>query len=238
MNSPAAKPDLLLLPGMMCDLRLWADVADALDRQAALHYGDLSQDASIDAMAARVLDSAPRRFHLCGFSMGGYVARKIVAMAPDRVQSLILMNTSSVGSTPEDMSRRRDMARLVAERPFNSLTKANLRKSVHPERAGDAALLDRIQAMALDLGKDAFMRQLTLERADSGPTLGTIACPTLVITCEDDLLRTVAESRTLAEGIAGARLEIVTDCGHMTPLERPAELSALLSDWIQTCPTH
>jgi len=235
MNSAAPKPDLLLLPGMMCDERLWADVAPRLGRSATLHYGDLSRDASIPAMAARVLKGAPERFHLGGFSMGGYVAREIVATAPERVQSLILMNTSSVGSTPDDVARRRDMAALFAARPFNGLTTANLKKSVHPDRAGDAALLDHIQDMARGLGKDVFMRQLILEREDGGPSLGSIACPTLVVTCTDDLLRTVEESRTLAVGTPGARLEIIPDCGHMTPLERPDALGTLIEEWLDTC---
>lgn len=232
-----ALPDLVLLPGMMCDHRLWAAVAGPLGPHAALHYGDLSGDDSIAAMAASVLAAAPQRFHLGGFSMGGYVAREIVAQAPDRVLSLILMNSSAAGSTPDDMARRRDMARLVAERPFNGLTQANLKKSVHPARAGDTSLLGHIQTMARELGKDVFMRQLVLERADGRPTLGDIACPTLVIACADDLLRTVDESRVLADGIPGARLEVIADCGHMTPMECPDDLNALLIEWLKSCPT-
>ncbi len=238
MNSPAGKPDLVLLPGMMCDARLWADMASSLGHHANLHYGDLTQDSDIAAMAGRVLADTPERFHLCGFSMGGYVAREIVAQAPGRVRSLMLINSSAAGTTADDLARRRDMARLVRDRPFTGLTAANLKKSVHPSRADDAMLIGRIQEMARDLGKDVFMRQLVLTRDGSGATLAEIRCPTLVLAATGDRLRSVAESETLADGIPDARLVVFDDCGHMTPLERPEDLNALIIDWLSECPIN
>lgn len=231
-KSARALPDLILLPGTMCDARLWADMTPLLTPHATLHHGDLSQDETIAAIARRVLADAPEKFHLCGFSMGGYVAREIALMAPDRVQTLVLVNTSSAGIAADAMARRQDMAKLLAGRPFPGLTRANLRKSVHPARADDTALLERIQEMAVSLGGEVFARQLRLPRGDGRESLARIECPTLVVAARDDKLRTLDESRTLADGIPGARLEVIEDCGHMTPFERPDILAKLLIDWI------
>jgi pimeloyl-ACP methyl ester carboxylesterase len=227
-----ALPDLILLPGTMCDARLWADMTPVLAPHARLHHGDLTQDDTIAAIATRVLAAAPEKFHLCGFSMGGYVAREIVLAAPKRAQTLVLVNTSSAGITVDAMARRQDMAKLLEGRPFPGLTRANLRKSVHPARADDASLLDRIQEMAVGLGGEVFARQLRLPRGDGRESLARIECPTLVVAARDDTLRTLDESRTLADGIPGARLEVIEDCGHMTPFERPDVLAQLLIDWI------
>ncbi len=225
-------PPLVLLPGMMCDARLWADMAPQLGAHAALHYGDLTLDDTLAAMAGRVLATAPDRFHLCGFSMGGYVAREIVLTASERVLSLILVNTSSAGTGPEELARHRDMARLVEAGPFTGLTRGNLKKSVDPGREHDSALLDRIQQMARDLGPTVFARQLRLVRDDGRVRLADIACPTLVVAARGDRLRGIEDSRILAAGIPSARLEIMENCGHMTPLERPEALNALIVDWL------
>jgi pimeloyl-ACP methyl ester carboxylesterase len=231
-NTERARPDLVLLPGTMCDARLWADMVPLLAPHATLHHGDLTLDETIAAITRRLLADVPEKFHLCGFSMGGYVAREIALTAPDRVQTLVLVNTSSAGITTDAMVRRHDMARLLEGRPFPGLTRANLRKSVHPARADDTTLLERIQEMAVSLGGEVFARQLRLPRGDGRESLARIGCPALVVAARDDKLRTLDESRTLADGIPGARLEIIEECGHMTPFERPDVLAKLLIDWI------
>ena len=70
---PARVP-LLLLPGLLCDQRLWRDQARDLGDIAEPSIPDLTLDDSVSAMAKRVLDAAPERFALAALSMGGYVA--------------------------------------------------------------------------------------------------------------------------------------------------------------------
>lgn len=229
------KPHLLLLPGMMCDHRLWDLVLPKLREQTEPVFGDLSNGATIPEMAAGVLAKAPPSFHLCGFSMGGFVAREIALTHPDRVRSLVLINTSARGTTPSDINRRQDMIRMLADRPYNGITRSNLTRSVHEDRADDTALLDRIQEMAKDLGKEVFLRQLALVRDDGHLELADIACRTLVLFARHDRLRSLDESRALADGIPGARFRIIEDGGHMTPLEHPDILGDILAEWIDEC---
>src|SRR5215510_3293062 len=87
-------PDVLLLPGLLCDERLWAAQAKALARSARFHTPDLAPFDSIARMADAVLGQAPGRFALAGFSMGGWVALEVVARAPDRVSRLALLSTA------------------------------------------------------------------------------------------------------------------------------------------------
>ena len=229
------KPHLLLLPGMMCDHRLWDLMVPKLRRHAEPVFGDLSKGATIPEMAAQVLADAPASFHLCGFSMGGFVAREIALTQPERVRSLVLINTSARGTTASDISRRQDMIRMLADRPYNGVTRSNLTRSVHETRAADTALLDRIQEMALGLGKDVFLRQLALVRDDGHLELADIACPALVLFARHDRLRSLDESRALADGIPGAQFRIIEDGGHMTPLEHPDILGDILTEWIDEC---
>lgn len=225
-------PDILLLPGFMLDATLWDDMQDGLAQLGHLHFGDLGQDDAIAKMALRVLETAPDRFILIGFSMGGYVAQAIALRAPQRVIALALLNTSARQNSSDEIARNQAQVELAKRMPFKGLTTRALASSVHPERANDRGLLERLQAMALGNGKDVFIRQLSALRSDGYGDLHNIACPTLIVASRNDQLRSVDEAEQMAQRIASSTLVVMEDSGHMTPLERPAELLRILSDWI------
>ena len=103
---------------------------------------------------------------------------------------------------------------------------------LRPARRHDDSLLHVMQDMALRMGEAAFLRQLALERRDGRPNLKDIKCPTLVIWSRQDELRSLDEAQELTNGIPNARLEIIENSGHMTPLEQPDELSRILRNWL------
>ena len=78
---------LVLLPGLLCDARLWRDPAAALADLTPVHHADLTLDDSVAGMAARVLDAAPPVFALAGLSMGGYVKLLPQLVHESRVES-------------------------------------------------------------------------------------------------------------------------------------------------------
>jgi pimeloyl-ACP methyl ester carboxylesterase len=88
--------------------------------------------------------------------------------------------------------------------------------------------------MGDDVGADGFIRQQTaiLSRTDSRPTLAMIACRTLVLTGEGDNTIPNAMSVEMAEGIRGARLVIIPECGHLSQLEQPPAVAAALATWL------
>ncbi|WP_034298227.1 alpha/beta fold hydrolase [Herbaspirillum sp. RV1423] len=224
--------DLVFLPGFMLNESLWDDMRGDLATLGTLHFGDLGQDDSLAAMADRVLDNAPDRFVLFGFSMGGFVAQAITLKAPERVLGLGLLNTSSRAQNAQESAATLAQIALAEKAPFKGLTSRALASSLHPDRAGDAALLQRLQAMALKNGKEVFLRQLSTLRDGSYADLHRILCPALIVASDADRLRTVEESEEMAKRIPAARFEIVRDCGHMTPLEKPQELARIINEWI------
>jgi len=62
--------------------------------------------------------------------------------------------------------------------------------------------------------------------------LASIRCPTLVLCGRDDAITTLDVHDEMAAGIAGARQVVLDGCGHMSPLERPAEVAAALRAWL------
>jgi len=227
------KKPILLLPGFMLDARLWDDVRIGLESLGNLSFGDLTQDDSLEAMARRVLLNAPPRFVLIGFSMGGYVAQWVYKFAPERVIAIIFMNTSAHQQSALEVAQTQAQIELAKQYPFKGLTKRALTSAVDPDRTHDQALLDRLQTMAVDNGKDVFIRQLSAMRNDGYEDLEKVTCPTLIITSRNDQMRSVNESQQMADRIPQSQLAVIEHSGHMTPLEKPMELLGILSKWFR-----
>jgi pimeloyl-ACP methyl ester carboxylesterase len=223
------RPDLVLLPGLTNDARVWRGTIDALRDAATVDVGDVSGHATMTALAANVLARAPARFALAGLSMGGYCALEILRQAPDRVIALALVDTSARPDTAESRANREKQIE-QSRTDYAALVEELLRKWVHPSRLDDPAVADVVRAMATDCGADVFARQqqAIMSRADSRPLLSSIRCPAVVICGRDDALMPLAIHEELAQGIPGATLAVVDDCGHLAPLERPAEVAGAI----------
>ncbi len=220
---------LVLLPGFMCDAGLWADMAGDLARLGTVHYGNVYQDDSLEGMARRVLAESPDEFVLVGFSMGGFVARVLALMAPERVSGVAFVASSAREYTPEERARRLQ-GNLPGDRPKRANPGVAL--GLHPDRERDPVLLERLRGMQRRLGPEVRARQSALIRRDGYADLARIMCPSLVVACRQDRLRRLVETERMAQCLPHSRFEVIEDCGHMAPLEKPHELAGLLADWI------
>jgi pimeloyl-ACP methyl ester carboxylesterase len=219
---------LVLLPGFMCDKDLWTDMVQDLQKLGELHYGNVYEDSTLEGMARRVLDSSPERFVLIGFSMGGFVARVLCLMAPERVSGVAFVASSARGYSEEETERRKK-GYGPGGRPPRAASGA---PGLHPDRDKDPVLIARLRGMQQRLGREVRAHQAALVRRDGYADLERIACPALVVACRQDRLRSFAESERMAQCLPHATFEVIEDCGHMAPLERPHELAAVLERWI------
>ena len=227
---------LVLIPGLLCDGLLWRPQVESLAEIAECRIADHTRSDTMAGIAADVLRDAPfGQFALAGLSMGGYVALEMVRQARARVLKLALLDTAARADTPEQSQKRRDFISLAERGRILGVTDALLPLLIHRARLGDAALVATIKQMASNTGKDAFIREerAIMSRADSLPLLSSIACPTLVLCGRQDALTPLDRHEEMATAIPGARLEIVEDCGHLSTLEKPAEVSAALRDWLR-----
>ncbi|PTW59157.1 pimeloyl-ACP methyl ester carboxylesterase [Breoghania corrubedonensis] len=224
---------LVLVPGLLCTEILFAPQIGAFSDHPVMVADNRNHD-SIAAMAAEILERAPERFAIAGLSMGGYVAMEVIRMAQERVSRLALLNTVARPDAPEQTENRRRLMRLAADSKFDSIAPALFTSLVPPARQNDQELRNAIFEMARDTGPDAFVRQeeAIIARIDQRPNLGAIACPTLVLAGADDPLMPVDVVREIHEGIPASRFEIVPACGHLSTLERPDAVTALLKTWM------
>jgi pimeloyl-ACP methyl ester carboxylesterase len=229
-----ARTDLVLVPGLLCTGALWAPQIAALRDIVGCTVANHRRHRTMKGIARSILAAAPERFALAGLSMGGYIAYEIVRQAPERVERLALLDTGSRADTPERTAGRRALIATAEREGVRRAQELLMPVLVHPGRLNDKPLVDTILQMAVDTGLAAFKRQeaAIIGRPDNRPLLGSIRCPTLVLVGREDALTPPDLAREIAEGIPGARLEIVPDCGHISTLERPEAVTRALRAWL------
>lgn len=233
--SSHAKPGLVLIPGLLCDALLWKDQIRALKGQFQCWVADHTRSETMAGVASDVLREAPfERFALAGLSMGGYAAFEIVRQAAHRVDRLALLDTSARADTPEQRAKRKGLISLAQRGRFAGVTRSLLSLFIHPSRLKEKELVNTIEDMAKNIGRDAFIAQekAIMSRADSLPLLPSIACPTLVLCGRQDPVTPLERHEEMARGISGATLQVIEECGHLSTLERPAEVGLALRAWL------
>lgn len=234
-------PTIVLIPGNMCDHRLW-DGADGFLRSAlrrkrlAIHDADTTRDASISAMAARALADSQGALVPVGFSMGAIVALEMARQAPERITGLALSGLNAGADLPERSQMRiRQQAQVRGgdlERVIVEELKPNYLAACN---RGDVLLLVLLRDMGLALGSDVFVAQSEALRLrdDLRPVLGSLSVPVLLGCGEEDALCPPAWHRDWAARAPQAQLQIFAHSGHMLPLEQPRAFANALLHWIE-----
>lgn len=223
---------LLLIPGMMCDARMWGKLAGL---PPTLH-ADITGADTVQVLAAAILQNAPDSFDLAGLSMGGIVAMEVLRQAPQRVRRLALLDTNPRAELPAVQALRApQIARAVAGDLAGLMAHDTIPRYFSSPRPDLAALcLD----MALDLGVETFARQSRAlrDRPDQTATLATFKGPALVLMGAQDQLCPRDRHDQMHALMPQSRLTIIPDAGHIPPLENPQATQTALRSWLdQPC---
>lgn len=234
LDSKPAKEALILVPGLLCDGALWAHQTRYLADIADISVAETQCDDTIAAMAERLLKAAPARFALAGLSMGGYIGFEVMRRAPERVTKLALFDTLAEADTPEKIKIRKGLMRLADSGKFYGVSPRLLPMLVHKSRLDDRGLCTAVMDMAARVGKDAFISQqkAIMCRNDSRESQKAIKVPTIVMCGREDELTPLAAHEAMAEAIPSARLCVIDECGHLSSMERPHAVTALMRDWL------
>lgn len=226
--------NLFLVPGLLCDAELWAHQTRHLADIADCHVADVTQEDTLEAMAATILAGAPDHFALAGLSMGGYVCHAIMRQAPKRVLKLALFDTSARADTAEQTERRRQLISMSEFGKFRGVTDRLLPLLIAQNRLDDEDLTRRVKAMAERVGADAFYRHQNaiLARPDSLGQMSSYDLPTLIACGRDDALTPLDLHEEMAAAIPAAQLAVIEQCGHLSTLEQPQAVTALLRQWL------
>lgn len=190
-------------------------------------------------MAEAALRIAPERFSVTGHSMGGRVALEVYRLAPQRVARIALLNTGylplAAGAAGEEETRKRlDLVALARSQGMRAMLKQWLPPMIDSRRINDTALVNSIIEMMSRKTPEIFEAQVRalLARPDASSVLAQIRCPALLLSGREDGWSGPAQHEAMAAKIATSQLVIVPDCGHMSTMERPAEVSAAFRVWL------
>ncbi len=232
-----AGPPLVLLHAFPLNRAMWGPQVAALrDRftvitpdlrgfgESDVPAGPLTMDAYAADILAMLDALGHRQVILGGCSMGGYVAFRVIARAPDRARAFIISDSRAEPDTDEGRQRRQAaIERIEREGPGGFLEEfsANLvGPTTKAQRPGVAAALRQIIGTPDPRSLTAALAAMAA-RPDSRPLLGSIRVPALVVVGEEDTLTPPASAEIMAQGMPNARLVTIQGAGHLANLEAP-----------------
>lgn len=225
---------LVLLPGMMCDDRVFTPQIRAFGSERAIMVAPITQGERIEQIAASLLDQLPERFALAGHSMGAIVAMEVLKRIPGRITRLCLMSTDPLPETPAVAARREPLivgvqAGRLAEVMRDMMPPGFLAPG--PDRLD---IQNRLADMASDLGAGVFIAQSRAlqRRPDQQGTLHRCKMPVRILCGDTDPLTPVRRHEFMASLVPDAQLSIIPGAGHIPTLEQPELTIQALRDWM------
>lgn len=227
---------LVLLPGMMCDARLFQPQIAALSGCVPILSMPIGQHDSMAALAAEILAVAPPRFALAGLSMGGIVAMEVIRQAPERVAGVALLDTNPLAELDMVKARRGPQIEAAESGALRRVMRDDMKPNYLFDGPGRQDILDLCMEMAIDLGPEVFVNQSVAlrDRPDQTETLRAFDRPSLVLCGRHDKLCPIERHELLHTLLPDSRFEIIEDAGHLPTLENPGPTTAALTRWLES----
>jgi pimeloyl-ACP methyl ester carboxylesterase len=229
------KPFLAFACAHLTDERLYAAQVAALEADYECIVFAFRDHDSLGGMAEELLAKTPARFTLIGLSLGGYLAFEIIRRELQRLERLVLMDTTAVADhAARRAGRLADIAK-VREGGIEALIPELPARWLHPEHVQRVELTDLMADMARSIGARGQFNQQSamLSRPDSHADLERVRVPALVVCGREDPVTPVHDHEAMVTRIPGARLEIIENCGHLSTIEQPEIVNRMLKSWLR-----
>ena len=223
-----------MVPGMMCDERIFSPQIEELSKNLEVTVADISSFPTVRELASDLLKKAPKSFSLLGHSMGGIVAMEIYSQEPNRIEKLILMDTNPKAELDEVKLKREPQIKDVREGKLLEVMRDEMKPNYLAESENKSSVLDVCMDMALSLGPDVFINQSRAlqKRTDQLNTIQSINIPVLIMCGSEDKLCTVERHEMMHNMISDSDLIIINNAGHMPTLEQPRETTEVIKEWL------
>jgi pimeloyl-ACP methyl ester carboxylesterase len=229
------RPSLVFVCAHLTDERLYAAQVEALQTEYDCSVHCFREHDTMGGMAEELLAKTPARFTLIGLSLGGYVALEVIRRRLDRIERLIMMDTSADADTERHRAGRLADIEKVKAGGIEALIPELPARWLHPAHAARADLVELMASMARSVGARGQCNQqlAMLGRPDTHGDLARVRVPTLFVCGREDTARPIAEHESMAACVPGAPLEIIEHCGHLSTIEQPDVVNRLLTDWLR-----
>jgi 3-oxoadipate enol-lactonase len=220
---------VLLLHAFPLDARMWEGQVPVLEQAGyevlAPNLPGREPDPDLRSWAARVLELVPGDFVPVGISMGGYLAFELWRQAPRRISAMAFVDTRANADDEAGRAARGETIRRLREDGFDAFWDDLAPKLFSSNAPEDVVARARAVASEQPLEGLVATVEALRDRADSTQTLADIGVPALVVVGEEDALTPPDAAKEIVAGLLDSRYAEIPAAGHLTPLERPAELN-------------
>lgn len=239
-------PTVLFVHGFPLTGELWSPVAERLAGERRSLIPDLRghgrsgvgevtglRSHADDLVAVLDATGVAGPVPVVGLSMGGYVALELCRAHPERVGALVLVDTRAGGDSQEAAQARRDTARRVLEQGSTVLADSMVERLFAPSASPELRRRwHELMAATPPEGAAAALLAMA-DRPDSFATLRDFRRPVLLVVGAEDAITPPDEARLMQEAAPHARLEVIPEAGHMTPVEQPDRFAEVLLDFLR-----
>ena len=240
---------LILLHAYPLSSRMWEAEIQWLSEKARVIAPDLpgfgkSTQIPITSIAAMAEEVAALLDHLkiskpvflAGISMGGYVAFEFLRQFPKRVGGLGLFDTRATADTPEAREKRMQAIEMIEKHGLEAYARKAVKTLLgQTTQETNPSFVQQIIGMMMENTAQAAagaMRALA-GRRDNSNLLSSVSVPVILAVGEEDVLTPSAEMRAMHEQIRGSEFHIIAKSGHLTNLEKPAELRNVFEKFLR-----
>jgi len=241
-------PVLLFIHGFPFDRTMWVAqlaglakirTAVAVDLRGhglsdVMSGGDFSMDLFADDVAKTLDAIGADKADIVGLSMGGYVLFSFWRRHPERVRSLIFIDTKAEADSDEAKAGREKTAETAASQGMQPIYETLASKVVGSSPSVEVQ--DKLKEMMLGTAPEvAAADALAMrDRADSTADLPNITVPVLWLHGEEDALMPIEGARASAAKVPGAKFVSIPKGGHVSPMENPEAVNAAIQEFLQS----
>ncbi len=199
-------------------------------------------EPSLEAYASAALEQTDaagfEEFVLGGLSMGGYTSMAILRQAPERVQALILADTRASADSAEGAAGRLARAdELDAGLDLEVFSRAIIATLVGPTTMAERPeVIDTVRGWIEENPPATIANALRAlaARPDSVTELEAFKRPALIVWGEEDTLTNRDDQEPMLDALDDVELAIIASAGHLSSVESPDAVSAVLLDFIDS----
>jgi len=251
------KRHLYLLPGTMCDQRIWQPMAIELEKLTPncyqLHYLTIAQLDTIEEIILDIkcqiiscqkktlvnsskqvsLATIKEPISLIGFSLGGYLASAFTLQFPELVEKLMLVANMSGKLSEKELKERKRTISWLKRYGYNGIPLKRIHTLLDEKARTNRIIIDTIKQMDSDLGQETLIHQLevTTQRSNLLPDITASVIPTQFCIGENDCLVDINKLGMFCQVSEYAELSVIKNTGHMLPLESPDNLAEAIHEY-------
>jgi len=231
------KEKIYLIPGLMCDERLWERVTPYLEDDYELVHLEIPRTSNFDEII-EILDKEfkEEKINLFGFSFGAYISSYYTINHPNKVKRLFLNAGTPSVMTPKEIEKRNNMLEMMNSFGFQGISSKKVASLLEDPNHNDENLINLIKHMYVDLGEEVYVAQIRTinNRIPLEQDLINLDIPIKMFYSTNDRLLNYKSLDNFTEEHKHITKISRVGTSHMIPLEMPKLLSDEIKSWMQS----